>query len=91
MIFSIILALVFNNIEAQEKKLLTLKEAIQIAVTNSDQATLAKTKVITSKLELDNTKNNSYPSLKASGQYLRLSNANIDSNIQPNSSASGTK
>ncbi|WP_324468001.1 TolC family protein [Flavobacterium sp.] len=89
MIFSIILALVFNNIEAQEKKLLTLKEAIQIAVTNSDQATLAKTKVITSKLELDNTKNNSYPSLKASGQYLRLSNANIDSNIQPNSSASG--
>ena len=86
---SIILTLSFYIINAQEKKLLTLKEAIQIAINNSDAATLATTRVETSKLELNNTKNNSYPSLKASGQYLRLSNANIDSKIQTNTNPSG--
>lgn len=74
--------------QAQEKKLLTLKEAIKMAVTNSDAASFAKAKVETSKLELDVTKNNRYPSVKASGQYLRLSSANVDSNIQSNNSSS---
>ena len=85
------MAFALNNAEAQEKKLLTLKEAIQIAITNSDAATLSKVKVETSTLELDNTKNNSYPSLTASGQYLRLSSAKIDSNMQSNTSTSGNK
>ena len=74
--------------QAQEKKLLTLKEAIKMAVTNSDAASFAKAKVETSKLELDVTKNNRYPSVKASGQYLRLSSAHVDSNIQSNNSSS---
>ncbi|WP_333601085.1 TolC family protein [Flavobacterium sp.] len=85
------LLLAFTKNQAQEKKLLTLKEAVEIAVTNSDDAALAKTKVETSKLELDNTKNNRYPSVKASGQYLRLSSAHVDSNIQSNNdSGSGS-
>jgi len=83
-----LLLLAFTKNQAQEKKLLTLKEAIQIAVTNSDAATLAKTKVETSKLELDNTKNNRYPSVKASGQYLRLSSAHVDSNLQSGNNTS---
>ena len=78
------LLLAFTKNQAQEKKLLNLKDAIELALTNSDAASLAKTKVETSKLELDNTKNNSYPSIKASAQYLRLSSANVDSNIQSN-------
>jgi len=80
--------LVFTQNQAQEKKLLTLKEAVQIAVVNSDAAQLAKTKVVSSKLELDNVKNNRYPSVKASGQYLRLSSAHVDSNLQSNNSSS---
>jgi len=83
-----LLLLAFTKNQAQEKKLLTLKEAVQIAVTNSDAATLAKTKVETSKLELDNTKNNRYPSVKASGQYLRLSSAHVDSNLQSGNNTS---
>lgn len=79
------LLLGFTKIEAQEKKLLNLKDAIALALTNSDAASLAKTKVETSKLELDNIKNNQYPSVKASGQYLRLSSAHVDSKIQTNS------
>ena len=72
---------------AQEKKLLTLKEAVEIAVTNSDAASLAKTKVETSKLELEITKNNRYPNVKASGQYLRLSSAHVVSNLQSSTSS----
>jgi len=83
--------LAFTKNQAQEKKLLTLKEAVEIAINNSDAASLAKAKVETSKLELDVTKNNRYPTLKASGQYMRLSSAHVDSNIQSgNDSGSGS-
>jgi outer membrane protein len=83
------LLLAFAKIQAQDpkqKKLLTLKEAVEMAVTNSDAASLAKAKTETSKLELDVAKNNRYPSVKASGQYMRLSSANVDSNLQSSSS-----
>ncbi|QBZ98224.1 TolC family protein [Flavobacterium sangjuense] len=83
-----LLILVFTKNQAQEKKLLTLKEAVEMAVSNSDAASLAKAKVQTAKLELDVTKNNRYPSVKASGQYLRLSSAHVDSNFQSNSTSS---
>jgi outer membrane protein len=88
MIILALLLLGFTKNQAQEKKLLTLKEAVEMAVNNSDAAFLAKTKVETSKLELDVTKNDRYPSLKASGQYMRLSSAHVDSNIQSNNSSS---
>jgi len=83
-----LLLLVFTKNQAQDKKLLTLKDAIELALSNSDAAALAKTKVETSKLELDNTKNNRYPSVKASGQYLRLSSAHVDSNLQSGNNTS---
>lgn len=85
-----LLLLAFTKIQAQQKKILTLKKAVEIALTNSDVAALAKTKVESSKLELDVTKNNRYPSVKASGQYLRLTNAKVDSNIQSNNGGSGS-
>jgi len=88
MVILAFLLLAFGKNQAQQKKLLTLKEAVEMAVTNSDAASLAKAKVETSKLELDVTKNNRYPSVKASGQYLRLSSAHVDSNIQSNNDPS---
>lgn len=83
-----LLLLAFEKNQAQEKKLLTLKEAVEMAVNTSDAASLAKAKVATSKLELEVTKNNRYPSVKASGQYLRLSSAKVDSNLQSNNDPS---
>ena len=82
------LLLVFTKNQAQQKKSMTLKEAIEMAVTNSDATSLAKAKVETSKFELEVTENNRYPSVKASGQYLRLSSAHVVSNIQSNNSSS---
>ena len=90
MVLLAFLVLSIAKVNSQEKKLLTLKEAIEIAVNNSTAASIAKTKVETSKLELDIIKNNQYPTVKASGQYLRLSSANVVSNLQSNNSSSGS-
>jgi outer membrane protein TolC len=64
-------------LQAQEKKQLTLDEAITLAVTKSTEAGLADTKVATSKFEFENTKNNQYPDFKVSGQYMRITDPNI--------------
>lgn len=90
---SVVLTLFLLGIQisfAQEKKLLTLKEAVELAVKNSNQALLANTKIETSKLQLETTKNNQYPSMKVSGQYLRLSSANVNSKIGMGSSPSSS-
>jgi outer membrane protein len=74
--------MLFNFVftSAQELKL-SLKDAVEIAITKSNSANLANTKVLSSKLESDVVKNNLYPSIKISGQYLRLTNANVNSNL----------
>lgn len=74
---------------SQERKILSLKEAIYLATTKSNQANLANLKVATSKLEMETVKNNQYPSLKVSGQFLQLTNANIDSKINLKNSSGG--
>lgn len=83
-----LLLLGFATVHAQEKKKMSLKEAIELVINNSNEATLANTKVATSKLELETMKNNQYPSVKISGQYLRLTSANVNSNIGSSSSSS---
>lgn len=66
---------------SQERKKMSLKDAIELVITNSNEAILANTKVETSKLELETMKNNQYPSAKISGQYMRLAGANVSSNL----------
>lgn len=73
------LALLFlgaSQLQAQ-KKSLSLNEAVKMAVTQSNQAVLADTKVNTANFETQSVKMNQYPDLKISGQYLRLTNADI--------------
>ncbi|RAR70799.1 TolC family protein [Flavobacterium aciduliphilum] len=76
-----LMALSSQVVLSQTKKVLSLKEAIALVLTNSHEALLANTKIKTAALELETLKNNQYPNLKASGQYLRLSNANVKSNF----------
>jgi outer membrane protein TolC len=54
-------------------------------VNKSNAATLANTRVDTKNLELQTVKNNRYPDVKVSGQYLRLTNASIDLKQNSNS------
>lgn len=74
-------------LHAQDRKL-SLEEAIDLAVTKSTEASLADTKVATSKLEVDNVKNNAYPSLKLSGSYLRVTDPTINLKTPLGSSSS---
>ena len=71
-------------IQAQEKKPLTLDEAISIAVSQSTEAGLANTRVTTSQYEVDNVKNTAYPDFKLSGQYLRVTNPNLNYKLATN-------
>ena len=74
---------------------LDLKEAIDIAINKSNEAILANTKVETKSLEVQSVKNNQYPDVKVSGQYMRLTNASVDlktnSNSNNNNSGSAPK
>lgn len=85
------LALLFlgaSQLQAQ-KKSLSLNEAVKMAVTQSNQAILADTKVNTANFETQSVKMNQYPDLKISGQYLRLTNADITLKSSGNSSEEG--
>jgi outer membrane protein len=77
------------SLHAQQRKELTLDEAISIAVTQSTEATLADTRVTTSKLDVDNVKNNAYPEFKVSGQYLRVTNPTINYKLATNAANAG--
>jgi outer membrane protein TolC len=74
--------------KAQEKTTLSLNEAVQIALSKSDPSKLADSKVSTKSFELQSTKMNQYPDFKISGQYLRLTNADI--NLKSTSEATST-
>jgi outer membrane protein len=75
----------FNG-KAQET-ILNLKDAISLAITNSNEAILADTKAETKKLEFEVTKNIQYPDLNVSGQYCRLAGARIDLKNQSQNSS----
>ena len=85
----IIALLAFFPSFGQEKKTLSLKEAISLAITNSDQTTMANLKTQTAKFEMETVKNNQYPTLKASGQYMQLTNANVSTAFGTGNTAEG--
>jgi outer membrane protein TolC len=76
-----------SSINAQEKTNLKLEEAINLAWTKSNEVSLANTKVETKKNELQSVKNNQYPDLKITGEYLRLTEATVDLEFNAGSKA----
>ncbi|WP_281322388.1 TolC family protein [Flavobacterium aestivum] len=74
-----------SSINAQEKTNLKLEEAINLAWTKSNEVSLANTKVETKKQELQSVKHNQYPDFTISGQYLRLTEATVDLEINTGS------
>lgn len=68
----------FISVHAQEKKTITLEEAIQLSVTQSTEAKLADTKAATKEFEMLTVKNKQYPDVKINGQFQRLTNADVD-------------
>lgn len=85
---SALVVALFGVFSAQAQKTsLSLDEAVKMAVTSSNRALLADTKVNTANYETQFVKMNQYPDLKISGQYLRLANADI--NLKSSGSSDG--
>src|SRR6476660_2184422 len=87
----LLLLLFLSGLAANAQKIsLPLNDAVQMAVSKSNAVNLAGTKVTTKGYELETVKNNRYPDVKISGQYLRLTNADVklrssgESNADPN-------
>jgi len=76
-IFSLLLASFAFAAHAQQKTSMSLHDAVAMALEKSDEVTLANAKKSTRQYELQSVKNNRYPDLKVSGQYMRLTNADI--------------
>jgi len=88
-------SLALTKAVAQQKSL-SVKEAVELALQNSNESQLAAAKVATKGDDLAVTRNNLYPDFKLSGQYLRLTNANVrlasnnDSSSDPGSGSSNS-
>lgn len=92
----ILLLLPFTMVQAQNKQPLTIREAVELALQNSNGAKLSQAKLNSAENELNVTKNLQYPDVKVSGQYMYLANADVNlklstgSSTNEGSSSSGT-
>lgn len=79
---------VFHHASAQETRPISLSEAVNIALTNSDASKLADSKLTTAERQLNVTKNLQYPDATVKGQYLYLTGANVNLRYATNSQPS---
>jgi len=77
------------ELQAQEKQTLTLREAIDLSLANSDQAKLAETKVDIAKADLQSLRNLRYPDVKINSQYQYITKPKINLKTEPSSGSSG--
>lgn len=74
----LVLPLLAVSVRGQEKRPVSLPEAVNLAMEQSHASKLADTKVLTAESELHVMRNNMLPDLSVSGQYMRLSNADVN-------------
>ncbi|WP_245529073.1 TolC family protein [Aequorivita sublithincola] len=75
--------------KAQEIKNLTLEDAVNFALTNSDASKIADAKVNSAEGQLNVTKNLQYPDVDISGQYRYLTGADVKLRTQSSDSVGG--
>ncbi|WP_417429680.1 TolC family protein [Halpernia sp.] len=86
--FSLFLGISFMN--AQETKILTLNEAIEMGIKNSKNLKIDEAKISEATADLLEAKNRQLPDFKLSGSYLRLGNANVNLKFLQPGSGNGT-
>lgn len=87
LLLTALLVVLSGELLAQEKQQLSLEEAVELALKNSDEAKISEAKLSTASNQLKVTRNNQYPDLKVSGQYNYLTNANVDLQLQTGNSS----
>lgn len=84
--FILFILLSLSEVYAQERTKLDLSEAVQLAISKSFEAQLSETKAKTKALEYASSQNKQYPEVSLTGQYLRLTDADVALKLLPNSS-----
>src|SRR6185369_14497533 len=82
-------SLVGLQLTAQEKRPITLNEAIDLGIKNSKQLKNSQAKIEEATAALKEALNNQLPDAKLSGSYLWLSSANVDMKIKGNGGSGG--
>ncbi|WP_370896891.1 TolC family protein [Chryseobacterium gossypii] len=75
---------------AQEKKQLTLDEAVQLGIQNSKNLKIDAAKIEEATADLLEAKNRQLPDLKLSGSYMHLTNAKVDLKFLEESGSGGS-
>ena len=74
----IIFSLLSIQVTAQEKKTLSLNEAIDLSIQNSKQLKINQAKVEEASAAAREAMERKLPDAKVSGSYIRLNSANVD-------------
>src|SRR6476620_7810781 len=86
---TIIFSFLSIQLMAQEKKQLTLYEAIELSIKNSHQLKSRQAKIEEATAALKEAVERKLPDAKVSGSYLRLNSANFDLKTKSNSGGTG--
>jgi outer membrane protein TolC len=84
-----VLALPALHVSAQDKKVLTLDEAINLGIANSKQLKSSQGKIEEATAALKEAVERRLPEAKVSGSYIRLNTANIDLKTKNNNNGGG--
>ncbi len=84
----VMFSLLTLQLTAQDKKVLSLAEAIDLSLQNSKQLKLSKEKIVEATAAAEEAEERRLPDAKISGSYLRLSNANVDMKMKGNNNGS---
>ena len=77
------------NVHAQEKKVITLDEAIDLSIKNSHQLKNSQAKIDEATAALKEATEKKLPDASVSGSYLRLNSANFDLKTKGNNGSGG--
>ncbi|MDQ6756764.1 MAG: TolC family protein [Bacteroidota bacterium] len=88
-IISIVWIICLQCATAQEKKTLSLKEAIDLSLKNSKQLKASQARIEQAAAQVTESEQNRFPNFNVSGSYIRLSSANIDLKTNSNNASGG--
>ncbi|MBL7743436.1 MAG: TolC family protein [Chitinophagaceae bacterium] len=86
----IVLSLLSLQANAQEKKMLSLNEAIDLSIQNSKQLKISDAKIEETTAALKEAVERKLPDAKVSGSYLRLNTANFDLKTKSSNNSGNT-
>lgn len=90
LVAGILLILPYSGSQAQDKKTLSLKEAITLSIQNSKELKLSQAKIDAALASVKTASNAQLPDLSVSGSYLRINSPNVSLKTGSDSSSGGS-